>query len=61
MRTSPKKRLKDNSDAPKARHGILTKTSKREGYILLALGRMGIAGCIKKRAGSKKVCGRFRS
>ena len=29
MRTSPKKRLKDNSDAPEARHGTLPKTKNK--------------------------------
>ena len=38
-----------------------TSSKKKEGYSLFALGRMGIAGCINKRAGRKKVCGRFRS
>ena len=37
------------------------KLKKKQSYILLALGRMGIAGCINKRAGRKKVCGRFQS
>ena len=64
LRTGPKKRLKDNSDAPEARHGTLPRTctsSKRQGYILLARGRMGTPSCVKKRAGGKRVCGTFRS
>ena len=30
-------------------------------YIHLARGRMGTPGCVNKRAGGKRVCGRFRS
>ena len=41
------KRLKDNSDVPKARLGILPKTftnsKRKQNYILLALGGVGIA------------------
>ena len=43
------KRLQDNSDAPKARHGILLKhlQAQRKGqdYILFVLGRMSISVC----------------
>ena len=53
LRTGPKKRLKDNSDAPEARHGTLPKNicktqRKRPGYILLARGRLGTPGCVNK-------------
>ena len=65
LRIGPMKRLKDNSDAPEARHGTVPKTftsSKKEtSCILLARGRMGTPGCVNKRAGGKKVCGGFRS
>ena len=54
------KRLKDSSDAPEARHGILLKQiqthRKGQDQILLALGRMGIARYINKGAGRKRVC-----
>ena len=60
------KRLKDNSDAPEARHGTFAKNTKktqreRQSYILLARGRMGTRGCVNTRAGGKRVCGGFRS
>ena len=60
------KRLNDNSDVPEARLGILQKTKnklkeKDKGYILLAFGRMGTPGWLNKRAGRKRVCGRFWS
>ena len=66
LRTDRKKRLKDNSDAPETRHGILPKTctstkKKTKLQFPLTFGRMGAAGCINKRAGGKRVCGRFRS
>ena len=58
------KRLKDSSDVPEARLGMLPKTfsssKKKQGYILLSRGRMGTPGCVNKRAGGKRVCG-FRS
>ena len=61
-----RKRLKDNSDVPEARRVILLKNMyklkrKRQSYILLARGGMGTPGCVNKRAGGKKVCGRCRS
>ena len=34
---------------------------KRQGYILLARRRMGTSGCVNKRAGGKRLCGRCRS
>ena len=34
---------------------------KRQGYILLARGRMRPPGCGNKRVGGKRVCGRFRT
>ena len=34
---------------------------ERQGYILLARGRMGPPGCVNKRAGGKRVCRGFRS
>ena len=34
---------------------------KRQSYILLARRRKGTPGCVNKRAGGKRVCGRFRS
>ena len=34
---------------------------ERPGYILLARGRLGTPGCVNKRAGGKRVSGRFRS
>ena len=65
LRTDLKKRLKDNNDAPAARLGILPKNiykfTEKQGYILLARGRMGTPGCVNKSAGGKIVCGRFRS
>ena len=33
----------------------------RQGYILLARRKMGTPGCVKKRAGGKRVCTGFRS
>ena len=37
------------------------KASKMDKYILLARGRMGPRGSVNKRAGGKRVCGRFLS
>ena len=58
------KRLKDNSDVPEARLGILPKyiqaQRKRQGYILLSHGGTGTPGCVNKRAGGKRVCGGIR-
>ena len=34
---------------------------ERQNYILLACGKVGTPGCVNKRAGEKRVCGRFRS
>ena len=34
---------------------------KRQGFILLARGKMGSPGCVNKRAWGKRVCGRFSS
>ena len=57
------KRLKDNSDVPEARHGTLPKhiqiQRERQNYILFTRGGMGIPGCVNKRAGGKRVVGRF--
>ena len=59
------KRLKDNSDAAEARHGILpptfTSSKKKTRPHSTRRGRMGTPGCVNKRAGGKIVCGRFRS
>ena len=33
---------------------------ERQGCILVSSGRMGTPGCVHKRAGGKRVCGRFR-
>ena len=52
------KRLNDSSDVPEARLGTFPKTyqaqRERQSYILLARGRMGSPGCVKKRAGGKR-------
>ena len=60
------KRLKDNSDVPEARLGNLANIiyklkRERQSYTLLAHGRVGPPGCVNKRAGGKRVCGRFQS
>ena len=59
------KRLKDSSDVPEARRGILLKhfqaKRKGQGCILLSRGGMGTPGCVNKRAGGKRVCSGFRS
>ena len=63
LRTGPMKRLKDNSDE-QGMEPCQKQTQaqrKRQGYILLAGGRMGPPSCGKKRAGGKRVCGAFRS
>ena len=59
------KRLKDKSDVPKVRLGILPKHTQaqreQQSYILFACGGMGTPGCVNKRAGGKRVCGKFWS
>ena len=59
------KRLKDNSDVSKQGMEPCQKhiqaERERHGYILLARGRIGPPGCRNKRAGRKRVCGRFMS
>ena len=65
LRTSPTKRLKDNSDAPEAKHGTLPKTytsSKRTTKLHSTRPRRnGHSGCVNKRAGGKWVCSGFQS
>ena len=52
------KRLKDNSDVPEARLGILPKhilaQRKRQGYILLSHGGTGTPGCVNKKSRRKE-------
>ena len=59
LRTGPKKRLKDSSDALEARLGTLPKTftrsKKRQSYILLTRGGLGILCCVHKRAGGNVI------
>ena len=56
------KRLKDNSDAPAARHGLLpdiftSSKKKTKLHILFAYQRVDYAGRIHHKTGGKKVCG----
>ena len=59
------KRLRDKRDVPKARLNLANNRyklkRKRQGCILHSCGRVGTPGCVNKRAGGKRVCGRFRS
>ena len=74
-RIGPTKRLKDKSDVPKTRLGILPKIkhvymyvykymyiqaqSERPGYTLVACRKVGSPKCLSKRARGERVCGWF--
>ena len=60
------KRLKTAAMRPRqgldlAKKHIQAQTKRKQGYIIVACGRMGPPGCGNKRAGGKTVCGRCRS
>ena len=60
LRTGPMKSLKDDTDAPEARHETLPTNTyklkeKDKSYILLTRGGMGTSGCVNKRAREKRV------
>ena len=58
------KRLKDNSDVPmqglESCQKQIQAQRERQRHILLARGRIGIAGNINKGAGRKRLCSGFR-